>query len=416
MSTPHVKLLAHMGPVQSISVDPSSSSCGRYMSTSGADGSVKIWDCRNWGQTVREWNERGHGQREVDWSMKGMLAVSNKGYVNVYRDCHSPSVEGKVSPPRLYQKLALPSRTPRGVRFVPFEDILGVGHDAGFSSLLVPGSGLAQFDSNEADVYESKTRRREREVRGVLEKIKPDLITMDADFLGRMADPKKEAYSEKETPFYKKSRIERLRLLGKSGEEVDAAIKAEQEERELAGSDDEGEAGKVGQRLKVEKLKHKMRGRDKGVKKFLRKKRKNVVDPALVSLGLGVAFGKERVTDGGHWIYAGRGQGKGTESAGQAREGEEDCVGRDQGRDGCFGEVRLSAGRGWGSYLCGAVDRGQDAGGSPCVAVGMSAVLSHRIFRPGSFAFSSVCPVLFLSHLSRVIDLDRPATSTFARC
>jgi len=250
------------------------------MSTSGADGSVKIWDCRNWGKTVREWNERGHGHREVDWSMKGMLAVSTKGAVNVYRECHTSSVEGKASPPRLYQKLDLPARTPRGIRFVPFEDVLGVGHDAGFSSLLVPGSGLAQFDSNEADVYESKTRRREREVRGVLEKIKPDLITLDADFLGRMADPKKEAFSEKDTPFYKKPRVERLRIMGKSGEEVDAAIKAEQEEAGL----DSGDEGVVpGQKLKVEKLKHKMRGRDKGVKKFLRKKRKNVIDPALVS-------------------------------------------------------------------------------------------------------------------------------------
>jgi len=96
-----------------------------------------------------------------------------------------------------------------------------------------------------------------------------------------MADPKKEAFSEKETPFYKKSRVERLRLLGKSGEEVDAAIKAEQEDQ--VGSDEDEGGVQVGQKLKVEKLKHKMRGRDKGVKKFLRKKRKNVVDPALVS-------------------------------------------------------------------------------------------------------------------------------------
>lgn len=347
MSTPHVKLLAHMGPVQSISVDPSSSSCGRYMSTSGADGSVKIWDCRNWGQTVREWNERGHGQREVDWSMKGMLAVSNKGYVNVYRDCHSPSVEGKASPPRLYQKLNLPSRTPRGMRFVPFEDILGVGHDAGFSSLLVPGSGLAQFDSNEADVYESKTRRREREVRGVLEKIKPDLITMDADFLGRMADPKKEAYSEKETPFYKKPRVERLRLLGKSGEEVDAAIKAEQEE---AGDDsDDANGVQVGKKLKVEKLKHKMRGRDKGVKKFLRKKRKNVVDPALVSCRIPrplrslLPMLSLKLTMLDNAAPTGCRQRKGAEPARQIGAGKEDCVGRDQGRDWGTREVRLSA-------------------------------------------------------------------------
>jgi hypothetical protein len=234
------------------------------------------------------------------------------------------------------------------MRFVPFEDILGVGHDAGFSSLLVPGSGLAQFDSNEADVYESKTRRREREVRGVLEKIKPDLITMDADFLGRMADPKKEAYSEKETPFYKKPRVERLRLLGKSGEEVDAAIKAEQEE---AGDDsDDADGVQVGKKLKVEKLKHKMRGRDKGVKKFLRKKRKNVVDPALVSccisgavrnlLPIPILKLKKILYD---VALTGCRQRKGAEPTCQVGAGKEDCVGRDQGRDWGTREVRLSA-------------------------------------------------------------------------
>jgi hypothetical protein len=42
-----------------------------------------------------------------------------------------------------------------------------------------------RFDSNEADVYESHNRRREREVRGVLEKIRPELITMDTEFLAR---------------------------------------------------------------------------------------------------------------------------------------------------------------------------------------------------------------------------------------
>lgn len=299
-STPHVKLLAHMGPVKSVSVDASTNSCGRYMATSGADGSVKIWDCRNWGSTVREWNERGHGAHELDWSMKGLLAVSNKGYVNVYRNCHAPqsSSDPTKLPPPLYQKLTLPSLTPRQVKFCPFEDVLGVGHEAGFSSLLVPGSGLAQFDSSEADVFESKTRKREREVRSVLEKIQPDLITMDTDYLGRIRDDVKQPYSAKETPFYKKSRVERLKILGQhddasidlgAGPEADNTVEVVDRRKDAAAGDDDDESdgdgpeSKVGGKLKVEKMKHKMRGRDKGVKKYLRKKRKNVMDPALVS-------------------------------------------------------------------------------------------------------------------------------------
>jgi len=53
---PAVQLLAHLGPVVSVSVDPSQG--GRYMAKAGRDGTVKVWDCR-----------RG-GDPEFDWSAK----------------------------------------------------------------------------------------------------------------------------------------------------------------------------------------------------------------------------------------------------------------------------------------------------------------------------------------------------------
>lgn len=77
---PAVQLLAHLGPVVSVSVDPSAG--GRYMSTAGQDGTIKIWDCRNWKGAVREWSARGGGG-EVEWSAKGSLAVASGGSVNV---------------------------------------------------------------------------------------------------------------------------------------------------------------------------------------------------------------------------------------------------------------------------------------------------------------------------------------------
>ena len=79
-SKPHVRLLAHMGPVASISMDPSSA--GRYMATSGMDGTVKVWDCRNWKGCVRKWNTRA-STAEVEWSQRGMLSVACGGSVNV---------------------------------------------------------------------------------------------------------------------------------------------------------------------------------------------------------------------------------------------------------------------------------------------------------------------------------------------
>ena len=77
---PAVQLLAHLGPVVGLSVDPSTG--GRYMASSGADGTVKVWDCRNWKGAVREWTTRGGGA-ELEWSAKGALAVATGGSVNV---------------------------------------------------------------------------------------------------------------------------------------------------------------------------------------------------------------------------------------------------------------------------------------------------------------------------------------------
>ena len=78
---PAVQLLAHLGPVVSVSVDPSQG--GRYMATAGRDGTVKVWDCRNWKGAVRDWTVRGTGTVELDWSARGYLAVANSGNVNV---------------------------------------------------------------------------------------------------------------------------------------------------------------------------------------------------------------------------------------------------------------------------------------------------------------------------------------------
>lgn len=284
LTTPHVKLLAHRGPVAGIAIDPSEASAGRYCATAGLDGIVKLWDGRMWGKEVRHWTVR-NAPSSVSFSGRGVLAVGGKSGVTTYRD-----VWRGTGAPKPYLTLPLPGLAAFDTKFCPFEDVLAVGHQKGLSSLLVPGAGEANFDSNEADVFESYSRRRERDVRSVLDKIRPELITMDTDFLGHV-NPSKggETHAEREGRSYRQlSRIERLRLNGENvdGESATAASGdgSEANVSRMGINDELDEASEGEDDTPEGKKKRKMRGRNKAMKRYLSKKKKNVIDPALMAV------------------------------------------------------------------------------------------------------------------------------------
>ncbi|KAJ7982881.1 BING4CT-domain-containing protein [Mycena polygramma] len=271
---PAVQLLAHLGPVVSVSVDPSTG--GRYMATAGRDGAVKVWDCRNWKGAVREWSARG-GAAELEWSARGALAVASGGTVNVYTapTIHEP-ILGHTQPP-LYLTHPITQRPLTSVRFAPFQDVLTIGHGGGLSSILVPGVGEPNFDSTEADPFENRKARREKEVKALLDKIQPDMITLDPELIGSLAPEPKlsttttfDGKPAVETPFARLPRLERLRVSGKA------------DETEVVDPDDTAPDGR--KFTKEEKERKKMRGKGKSLKRYLRKQRKNVIDPTAVAI------------------------------------------------------------------------------------------------------------------------------------
>lgn len=85
------------------------------------------------------------------------------------------------------------------VSFRPYEDVLGIGHSKGLSSILVPGSGEPNFDTWVANPYETNKQRREKEVHALLDKLQPETIMLDPKKIGTVRPPRrKEKKAKKE--------------------------------------------------------------------------------------------------------------------------------------------------------------------------------------------------------------------------
>ncbi|EEB09686.1 U3 snoRNP-associated protein Utp7 [Schizosaccharomyces japonicus yFS275] len=190
-TTPLVKMLCHRGPIRDVAIDRE----GKYMVTAGADSLLKVWDVRTF-KEVHSYYTPTPSQR-LSLSDRGVLAVGWGPHVTMWKD----ALRTKQKSP--YMNHLLPSSSVVDLHYCPYEDILGVGHQNGFESLIVPGSGEPNYDSYENNPFASKKQRQETEVRQLLEKLRPDMISLTPEFIGtvdRAAPSIRKAEVQEEKP------------------------------------------------------------------------------------------------------------------------------------------------------------------------------------------------------------------------
>ncbi|KAG3013235.1 putative U3 small nucleolar RNA-associated protein 7 [Phytophthora cactorum] len=182
MSDAVVKMQCHQGPIRSMGIDSS----GKYLITAGADRKVKVFDLRKYQELNSYYLSAAANTLSV--SQRGLVAVGFGPNVHVLKSAFSSG-----SPIRPYMTYQIPGSMISSLAFRPFEDVLGVGHAKGFNSVVIPGSGEPNFDTYEANPYENHKQRDETEVRSLLEKIRPEMITLDPNSIGRVdMDPAEE--------------------------------------------------------------------------------------------------------------------------------------------------------------------------------------------------------------------------------
>ncbi|KAF9582162.1 Small subunit (SSU) processome component [Lunasporangiospora selenospora] len=231
MSTPLVKMQCHRGPVTAMAIGHD----GKYMATAGLDGRLKLWDLNNY-QLAQEYITPTPAN-SLSISQRGLLAVAFGPHVQIWKD---PFKTKQQYP---YMQHLQPGSAIHDLEFVPFEDVLGLGHRGGMSSVVIPGSGEPNYDALEANPFQTKKQRQETEVRSLLEKIQPEMITLDVDMVGK----------KEKAP---------IDVVNREKKEAWAAANPEE----------------------AKELKFRARGKNSSSRRVLRKKAKNVIDQKKVAL------------------------------------------------------------------------------------------------------------------------------------
>ncbi|PON49538.1 WD repeat containing protein [Parasponia andersonii] len=192
-SAPLLKILCHHGPVSALAFHRN----GHVMATAGKEKKVKLWDLR---KLDRELQELPCHAKTLDFSQKGLLACGSGSRVQILGD-----FSGTQNYSRYMNHSIVKGYQIGKLLFRPYEDVLGIGHSMGWSSILIPGSGEPNFDSWVANPFETSKQRREKEVRSLLDKLPPETIMLDPTKIGTVRPAKKK---EKPTKHERETEME----------------------------------------------------------------------------------------------------------------------------------------------------------------------------------------------------------------
>jgi U3 small nucleolar RNA-associated protein 7 len=92
-------------------------------------------------------------------------------FLKIYKDIYDNESSSNELPRYLLHRCPNGSSV-TSLAFCPYEDVLGVGHERGFLSLLAPGAGEPNFDALEANPYQTKKQRKHGEVKQLLDKVR----------------------------------------------------------------------------------------------------------------------------------------------------------------------------------------------------------------------------------------------------
>lgn len=177
---PVLKYLAHSAPVAALDVYRD------YCVSAGGDGRTKIFDLRKADEPLHSFCQYGRPVRSIDVSMTGLVSLAAGPRVQVYAKemfsgSSSSSFDGSETRTRInpYLQQEYNGRDVGCVRFQPYQDVLSVGMSGAIGSMIVPGAAVANFDSYEANPYETTKQKQESQVKGLLEKLSADMITFN---------------------------------------------------------------------------------------------------------------------------------------------------------------------------------------------------------------------------------------------